>query len=106
MDNLVHTATQGTRLLVSYGSGNGTRAAGARSRGRGGRQVAPGGAVRRVLSRANRGANQPGRGRRRRQQLLQEIQTAARRNRGGPRLSNRDVQRFTDLINRLLGTRR
>lgn len=82
--------------------GSGSRSAGRRSAGRGGRQVAPAGALRALRGRANRLANQPGRGRRARQQLLADIDAASRRSRGGARLSNQQVQSFRERLNRLL----
>jgi hypothetical protein len=97
MNALVHTAQEGGGLqLASFGSGNrapGGRAA-ARARGRGGRQVAPAGAHRALRGAAARAANTPGRGRAQRRAILQEIDQAAARRRGGPRLTNAQIAEF------------
>lgn len=94
MNASVHTAKDWGENLASYGSGdtpaNGGRA-GRRAQGRAGRQVAPAGATRSLLGTARRQAATPGRGRRARQSLLEEIVQLAQRARGGSRLTNAQV---------------
>lgn len=88
--------------VASYGSGDsapGGRSA-RRAQGRQGGQVAPAGATRSLLASARRQASAPGRGRRARQTLLQEIEQAAQRARGGSRLSNRQVAAFRQRLGR------
>ncbi len=82
--------------------GSGSRSAGRRSAGRGGRQVAPAGALRSLRGQANRLASQGGRGRRARQQLLADIDAASRRSRGGARLTNQQVNTFRERLRALL----
>lgn len=98
MNESVLTAQEGGGVvLVSFGSGDpasGGGRAGRRAQGRAGRQIAPAGAHRSLRGTANRLANTPGRGRARRRAILEEIDQAARRGRGGPRLTNAQVAEF------------
>lgn len=81
--------------------GSGSRSAGRRAQGRGGRQVAPSGALRSLRGRANRLASTPGRGRQARQRLLADIDAASRRSRGGARLTNAQIVSFRERLRAL-----
>jgi hypothetical protein len=88
-------------FLASYGSGDDEGRAARRERTEGGRRTAPTGATRNLLARARRAAAAPGRGRRERQRVLQEIEDNARRRRGGARLSNEVLRSFSDDLREL-----
>lgn len=110
MSNIVAslTATEDVGdTLISFGSGTGSRNAGARSQGRGGRKVAPAGATRSLLGAVRREAerssgNRTARSRRARA-LAAEAIAAAQRGRGGPRLTNAQIADFRRRL-RALGT--
>jgi len=103
MDVRSFTAQEGGDSLASFGSGNQAGRAASRARGRAGRAVAPAGAHRSLRARANRLAATPGRGRAARRALLQEIDAAAQRRRGGPRLTNAQVASLTARLRALGG---
>lgn len=99
--NALTVATEsGGVTLASFGSGNGSRAANARSAGRGGRLKGSTGSINSVRGRARRLAAQPGRGKASRRALLAEIEAAAS---GRARPTNRQIQqwrgRLFDLAN-------
>lgn len=100
---MVHTA-QNARgdVLVSFGSGDRGGRAAKRAQGRQGRNLAPGGAVRRLVSEARRGAGTAGRGRRSRQALLREIEQAAA-NTNRRRQSRISNAQLADLLARVRG---